>query len=254
MLAVFTDVTQRHRTEDALRRSEERFRVLVQESADLVLVFAADGTLTYASPSVLRFFGRSHAELTGVKPTTLVVPEDAPTVRALLTEAPPSGETTAPLVVRVPRADGELRWLEVMVTNLLSDPTVSGIVAEARDVTDRVETSRALEQANRALGQSNDALRAVVENSPNAIVAFDASFGIWLWNPAAERLFGVSSSEVLRDDRRLTDFFDGERAQLFFDRIASGTPIDHVELAARRSEGDDLLLSVSVAPMGGGAR
>jgi len=65
LLVVGTDITERRQQEEALRRSETRYRAIVQEQTDLVCRFLPDGTLTFANEAYCRYFDRCHGELIG---------------------------------------------------------------------------------------------------------------------------------------------------------------------------------------------
>lgn len=119
-----------------------RFRSLVQNAGDLLVVSDADGTIRYVSPAAERILGRSPAELVGTTPLDLVHLDDVDKLAAAFAEKaglPGDGE---PVEIRFRHADGTWRWLEATTTNLLEDVAVSGMVINARDVTER----RALEQ------------------------------------------------------------------------------------------------------------
>ena len=122
-----------------LRTSEARFRSLVQNSTDLVLLVDAEGTAHYVSPAIGAILGEPSEAWADRSLPDLVHPEDADWMRAALARlaADPSGTHSGE--VRVRHADGRWRWLEVVGTNLLADPEVGGIVLNCRDVTERRE-------------------------------------------------------------------------------------------------------------------
>src|SRR5690606_36331342 len=77
------DVTAQRRVQQALRKSEERFRSLVQNASDVTAVLDGHGALTYLSPSVLRVLGYTPEMLLGQTPFGLVHPEDRRRARLL---------------------------------------------------------------------------------------------------------------------------------------------------------------------------
>jgi diguanylate cyclase (GGDEF)-like protein/PAS domain S-box-containing protein len=125
-----------------LESSERRFRTLVTNSTDVVLIVGRDGRIAYQSPSVERVLGHSPASRLGHPVGVLAHPHDAEYFRSALTElaASPGAERT--LELRTRHADGSWRILEATAKNLLDDPAVAGIVINCRDVTER----RALEE------------------------------------------------------------------------------------------------------------
>jgi diguanylate cyclase (GGDEF)-like protein/PAS domain S-box-containing protein len=118
-----------------LARREEWFRSLVQYSSDVTTTVSADGTITYASPSVERILGYPPHRLIGRPLSDIVHADDVanlwPTWRHLV--ATPGALTSTQ--ARFRHADGSWRWLEVISRNLLDEPGVRGIVGNAREVT-----------------------------------------------------------------------------------------------------------------------
>jgi diguanylate cyclase (GGDEF)-like protein/PAS domain S-box-containing protein len=120
-----------------LRRSEERFRSLVRNAADIILIVAADGTVIYESPAVARILGYDPAARQGSSAFDVIHPGDVEWVRALFRDiiATAGAEVTADFRAR--HADGSWRWLEATAKNLLAEPSVGGIVVNYRDITER---------------------------------------------------------------------------------------------------------------------
>ncbi|HYU39835.1 MAG TPA: PAS domain S-box protein [Acidimicrobiia bacterium] len=75
-IGVLADITARIQAEDALRGSENRIHSLLWHSSDLVIVWNADGVITYASPSVIRFTGYQVGDAIGQREARLVHPDD----------------------------------------------------------------------------------------------------------------------------------------------------------------------------------
>jgi len=73
-----TEVTERYAEKEALRRSEERFRALVQQSSDVVVVLDGQGVMRYVSPSARRIFGYEAEEVVGQSAFAFVHPDDLP--------------------------------------------------------------------------------------------------------------------------------------------------------------------------------
>ncbi|MER3421434.1 MAG: diguanylate kinase, partial [Chloroflexota bacterium] len=132
------DVTERRRAVEALRLSERRFRSLVQNSSDLVLVLSPDATIQYVSPSVERLMGFDPGTLLGRSAFTWVHPDDVSSARLMLHRRLTRPDSPLiPIVYRVRHRDGSWRFMEILSTNLLHEPSVGGIVVNMRDVTER---------------------------------------------------------------------------------------------------------------------
>ncbi|MDQ4099161.1 MAG: PAS domain S-box protein, partial [Chloroflexota bacterium] len=136
-LLVARDVTQRKASELALRRGEARFRALVHHSSDIITIIDADGIARYQSPSLEHVLGYAPEELVGADPFTLIHPEEAGPVRELFEQVVSQPGASECARFRFRHKDGSWRWLEVIGTNLLDDPSVNGVVVNSRDVTDR---------------------------------------------------------------------------------------------------------------------
>ena len=126
-------------TEDLLRRrSEARFRSLIQHSSDLVTVVSGQTRILFSSPSVERMLGLRPEDLEGTLLTELVHPRDrnrlSVFLRGMLDEAP---DRSSAIEFRMRHRGGEWIHLESSVTNLSGEPEVGGLVLNARDVSER---------------------------------------------------------------------------------------------------------------------
>ena len=128
---------------------DARFRSLVQYSTDMVFVCARDGTVQYASPSVARQLSLDNA-LVGRSMLEIVHPADRARVAAALAETGAVLALGAPLACRLGdgRA-GDWREIECVVTDLTGDPSVVGLVLNARDVSERARLEEQLRQAQK---------------------------------------------------------------------------------------------------------
>lgn len=128
---------ERLAAEQAVRTNEQRFRALVHNSTDVVLITDEHAVPFYVSPSVMRVTGRSPEEVRGADPYGSVHPDDkaalAQTLAAVVAE--PGAERE--LEMRVLYGDNTWHWLEMVVRNLLDEPAVGGLVINYRDTTER---------------------------------------------------------------------------------------------------------------------
>ena len=118
---------------------EKRFRLLVQNSTDMVTITEPGGTLTYVSPAAQVVLGSPPDDLIGTGMTSRMHPDDVAAVSEQLSEVAAAPGNTATCQVRLRHADGTYRWLEVITANLIGEPSVAGIVSNARDITETRE-------------------------------------------------------------------------------------------------------------------
>ncbi len=133
---------ERAAAEAALRTNERRFRALVEHSWDAVALFGPDGGILYGSPATTRILGYDLGEFVKLNALDLIHPEDRDAVVGRLTESMANPGGRVDVAARVRHQDGTWRYLEGVFTNLLDDPSVSAIVNNYRDATER----RSLEQ------------------------------------------------------------------------------------------------------------
>ena len=203
-----------------LQAREELFRALVTGASDLITLHEADGTVLYASPAVERVLGLRGEELLGGSIGDLVEPSDRLRMGALFQEVLDSPGHQAEMMVRVTAAGGEYRWMQVQLKNALDDPSVGGIVGNARDVHERYLLEQQLTHAAfhdpltglGNLAQTRALLRAAYEIPRQATVVlvdldgfkavndtFGHAHGDALLQQVAERLSGC-----LRTDDEVT--------------------------------------------------
>jgi len=128
------------------RRREQRFESLVRNSSDLIVVLDADYRVTYSSPAVNEMIGFSPAELLGNNALDSFHPDDVERARGILDTLAPDATSDLNLV-RIMHSGGSWRWAEVRAVNLIGDPTVNGIVANCRDVTERVLAQAVIDES-----------------------------------------------------------------------------------------------------------
>lgn len=141
---------ERERIENELRRTERRFRALIDNAVDMVLILDRYRKIVYASPSVAVTFGGQSDALIGRDASDFVHPDDLPTLleqlRPLLDQ--PGGAKRIPML-RILNENGTTHVIELVASNNLHDSAVSGIVLNCRDITERQLLEAQLLQAQK---------------------------------------------------------------------------------------------------------
>ena len=227
---------ERERAQRSLKESEERFRSLVMNSSDMITLFTPDGTRLYASPSIERVLGYKPEEIIGGNAFDLVHPDDAPGLREEFAERARTPGTGKPFEFRSRHADGTWRTFESIATNLLDDPSVDGIVFNARDITDRKRTE---EERDRLFEFSLDLL---------CVAGLDGYFR--RVNPAFEETLGYSRSELLA--KPFIEFVHPEdRAATIseMESLARGVRTAYFENRYLRKDGSQVWLEWKAVPI-----
>jgi diguanylate cyclase (GGDEF)-like protein/PAS domain S-box-containing protein len=234
---------EKEAAEREVRASEERFRALVQHSSDVTMVVDADGDLTYASPAFERVLGYDLAEELGSKAGQLMHDDDR---EALARSAVASSEFaphhTGRAELRLRDATGRWRWFDASVTNLLEDPAVHGIVANLRDIDERVADRRALAEANARF-------RSAFEDAPIGMALADLDGHLFRVNTSMANLLGYEAEDLLGVHvSQITDPQDRDSSGSEMRRLAAGE-IDAYRLEKRyvHADGHSIWTSLSVS-------
>jgi diguanylate cyclase (GGDEF)-like protein/PAS domain S-box-containing protein len=120
-----------------LQRSEERFRSLVRNASDSVVVINEDAVIRFESPAVERILGYKAEDRIGRPVVANVHADDRLRVERRLSEVAARVGSEATVEFRAQHADGSWRILEAIAKNLIDDPAVGGVVVNYRDITER---------------------------------------------------------------------------------------------------------------------
>ena len=160
------EIAERQHAEEAARRSESKFRTLLENAQDLVSIFSPEGILLYASPSLQNILGYQPDELIGANLFHgHLHPDDREAALQRLTRPLQRDGSYLRSEVRMRHRDGTWRTLESISSPLPPDFPVVGLVVNSRDITERRRNERDVEARARqqaAVGElGRQALRMV---------------------------------------------------------------------------------------------
>lgn len=150
------DITAFRRVEEELRRSEERYRLLVENLNDVVFTVDTEGTLTYVSPAIERISSFKPEELVGQPFASFVHPEDLPGVMGSFRRT--LGGSLEPYEFRVIDKDGRLRYIQTSSRPYEENGKVAGLIGLMSEITDRV-------QAEEARRRSEESFRSMIRRN-----------------------------------------------------------------------------------------
>ncbi len=252
-LALARDVTQRVRLEEELRRREEQYRLLADNSADVITMTDTNGAALYISPSVERFRGFTPEEAMAQTVDMVLAPEDAAQAWAGMAAvgAAIHAGTALPtfrMDCRQTRKDGSYVWADLSASCMVNDQGRHiGMLVVSRDISER----KRLEEE---LRRSEEQYRLLAENATDIIFTMDPSGRFTYSSPSAERLRGYTTEEAVAQtlDEALTPASAAlARAELAGFLTASASPgsphVVRVELEVTCKDGSTLWLEVTAS-------
>ncbi len=183
------DISIRKQALDALRKSEERYRAVVEDQTEVICRFKADGTFTFVNDLYCRFFGKSRDELLGTSWQPVVVPEHLPEVERKLAEL----SVTNPVAVVencVNSGDGRIHWMQFVNRGFFDEQgQLIEIQSVGRDITERKRAEEALQDSERRY-------RLLYETMRDAFVHTDMDGRILDSNTAYQTMLGYTPDEL----------------------------------------------------------
>ncbi len=203
------------------QRAERRFKTLVENSSDIVMVLDARDQIAFVSPAVQPVLGRREDDVVGTGLRLLAQGEDRVAVDRFL-HTTRAGTSLKPIEVRIRRADGALRWFELLGRDHSDNGEIDGLVVTARDITDR-------KAADDRLSRSEARFRSLVQHSSDVIAVIDGSGFFAFVTPSVTSVLGYRPDSLVG-----TTVFDlvapGHRDRVE-DRLALiGEPFTRVDL------------------------
>ncbi|RUT29492.1 PAS domain S-box protein [Paenibacillus zeisoli] len=193
MFGIVQDITDRNQMERRLRESEKQYRLISENSLDLISKHKSDekSTYSYASPACITLLGYQPEELVGTSAFDYFHPEDVKVVQDYLSvQLQFHSEYT--VTYRIRRKDGVYIWFESTGRYTFDDMTgeILEVVAVSRDVTER-------KNGERSLQESQQRYKSLFEYSPSAVYSLDLKGNYVTLNSNLEVLSGYSKEELL---------------------------------------------------------
>ncbi len=240
-------LAERRRAEAALRESEEKHRILLDESSDPIFAFERGGRYTYVNRAFAEGVGKTVEEIVGNHIYDVFDREEADKRYAVLNRVFQTGVEKV-FEVRVPRPDGDRFYLTTVTPIKGREDAVLSVICSSKDITDRVH-------ADEALLAEKERLAVTLRSIGDGVITTDRGGKVLLLNRVAEELTGWTQAEA--ENRALEDVFhivnenSRERCENPVSRVLATRGVvglaNHTVLLSR--DGREIVLADSGAPI-----
>jgi PAS domain S-box-containing protein len=188
---VMSDITESKDMDAKLRREEQRFRALADQSSDIIVLLNREGVITYENPAVEKALGLKIEERIGATGFEHLHPDDfklvADTYDILFSDI------NAPVQqsdIRFRHIDGSWRTFEVVASNLIHDKVIEAVIINLRDITER-------KRMEEALHQSEEKYRTLLESVQEGYFELDLAGNFTFFNDSLCRIYNYSKEELM---------------------------------------------------------
>ncbi len=189
-MVMWQDITERKRTDDALKESEARYRQLFENANDVIYVHDLDGNYISINQAAERVFGYSRAEALTMNMTEIAAPEHQKLVKRNLSKKIVGAIGQTVYEVECIRKDGTRIALEVNSSLISKDGVAVAVQGIARDITER---KRAEEKSRK----NEERYKDLFENATDLIYTHDLNGFFTSLNRAGELITGYTREEAL---------------------------------------------------------
>ncbi len=236
---VLRDITERKQAEEALKESEEKYRDLVENLAEVIYALKPNGEVLYVSPAVKSLIGYTPKEIEGQSFAGLVHEDDLPRALKRIQKIL-EGESTSN-EYRLKAKSGKIRWIHTSSRPVLKGKHVIGLQGILTDITERKE-------AEIELRESEKKYRELIEKSLQGVVIIQDSRIVFA-NKALAKISGFTVKELLYlTPERMKAFVHPDDQKLVWellkDRLTGKALPSHYECRATRKDGSVMWMEI----------
>lgn len=189
LMGVAFNITEIKVAEENLRASEEKFRSMIEHSADIVSLHDLSGKMTYQSPSIKRILGYDQNELLGLDAIDFIHPDFQAFSDAEANKIRSKGGIHPSFTTKFRHKNGSWLWFECYGNNQLDNPSIGHVIFSAHDITQRKE-------AEEKLRESEMTFSSVVKSINQGLIITDLEDNVFYINERLTELTGFTFEEM----------------------------------------------------------
>lgn len=157
VVSFITDITERHENELKIIESEAQFRLLTENTTDLIINYNSEGKITYVSPSVSRVLGYSIDELINTEYSNLFNGSKLTKIGSNFGKNFIFGNELANVEYKFENKKGEFIYLDTLIKPIVNDyGDLVNVITYSRDITERVSNELKLQESNRLMNAMSE--------------------------------------------------------------------------------------------------
>ena len=251
ILLISRDVTERKQVEEALRQSEEKYRLIVDNAYDMIVKINLDDyRYLYVNPSTLKVSGYSELELLGRDCTELVHKDDLPMLLEIYNEMLQTGKSEGRAQFRCQQKDGNYIWLEVTGKIISGNAGQHEMLLFNRDINERKQAEEELRKNKQELQDKVNYLNTLIDTMNELCYTVDQDYRISFANQKAIESTGFSLGEGL--GRSILDFLpendQEEVLRQVRNRLVIGDPGSYEQIIICK-DGREILIKAKSSPI-----
>jgi PAS domain S-box-containing protein len=163
-VGVAQDITAEKEAEQAMQEREQKFRLLAENSEDIISIHELDTTFLYVSPSIQRTLGYKEEEVVNIKALDFIHPDDRFKFDPMQSPVPLAELDSFLISYRMMHKNGKLIWLESLMKPIIEDGQLAKIICTSRNITERKLAERKLKKKDQMLGALSEATHELFIN------------------------------------------------------------------------------------------
>lgn len=208
LIMSLVNVTDRICAEIRLKESEEKYKRMVENINDALIVDDIDGKVTFYNKKFLAIHGFDKTDMLNLRIEDYIAPQYRDEIRERHNKRVRGENVTSHYEYQAKKKNGELFWCEASVLTVLDNGIIVGTQSIVRDITERKKLEKELikyrehleeiiEERTVELRQSEDKFRALAENSEDAIMRLDSELKYLYVNNVIAKQTGISAEEFV---------------------------------------------------------